>query len=88
MTDSELTEIGSNTFKTKVKDSPNDKIGYYVSKISGTGTAGYRAVDLYWPDEDGLVVNVGDTITSVLDKICSTFGDYEYFYNLDGQFVF
>lgn len=88
LTDSELTEIGSNTFKTKVKDSPNDKIGYYVSKISGAGTAGYRAVDLYWPDENGLVVNVGDTITSVLDKICSTFGDYEYFYNLDGQFVF
>lgn len=73
----------------KVKDDINYSLeGYYVTRIKEGETAGYRAVALYWPDEDGLVVNVGDTITSVLDKICKTFEGYEYFYNVQGQFVF
>lgn len=78
----------STNFKTKFKDTPNDTEYYYINKINGKDAAGYRSVELYWPDDDGLVVNVGDTITSVLDKICSTFGGYEYFYNVYGQFVF
>lgn len=73
----------------KVKDEISYSLdGYYVTRIQEGETAGYRAVELYWPDEDGLVVNVGDTITSVLDKICKTFDGYEYFYNTAGQFVF
>jgi hypothetical protein len=44
--------------------------------------------ELVWPDAEGLIANPGDTITSILDKIIKTFGDYEYFYDLDGHFVF
>lgn len=88
LTNNELTPIGSTDFKIKLKDGITDKIGYYVSKIEANSTAGYRDVELYWPTEDGLAVNVGDTITSVLDKICSTFGTYEYFYDINGQFIF
>lgn len=74
--------------RTKIKNNIGDTNYYYVNKINGTDAAGYRSVELYWPSNDGLVVNAGDTITSVLDKICSTFGEYEYFYNVQGQFVF
>ena len=88
LTNNELTPIGSTDFKIKLKDGITDKIGYYVSKIEANSTAGYRDVELYWPTEDGLAVNVGDTVTSVLDKICSTFGNYEYFYDINGQFIF
>jgi hypothetical protein len=35
-----------------------------------------------------LIANAGDSVTSILDKIKSMLGDFEYFYNLDGKFVF
>jgi len=34
------------------------------------------------------VANVGDTVTSILDKLVKMLGDYEYFYDLEGRFVF
>jgi hypothetical protein len=49
-------------------------------------TCGYRLTDLTYVSD--LVLNVGDGITSMLDKIVSMLGNFEYFYNLDGQFVF
>lgn len=59
---------------------------WYVAKIQFGQTAGYRHTELTYPGD--LIANAGDTITSVLDKIKSMFSDFEYFYNLDGQFVF
>jgi hypothetical protein len=49
-------------------------------------TCGYRITDLIYPSE--LVLNVGNGLTTMLDKIVSMLGNFEYFYNLDGQFVF
>jgi len=35
-----------------------------------------------------LIAGINETVTSVLDKIINIFGAYEYFYNIEGQFVF
>jgi hypothetical protein len=35
-----------------------------------------------------LVSSIGETITSILDKIKNMLGEYEYFYDLDGRFIF
>lgn len=59
---------------------------YYVAKISFGQTAGYRHTELTYPGD--LIANVGDSITSVLDKIKNMLSEFEYFYDLDGQFVF
>ena len=59
---------------------------YIVLKIEYGEDIGYRLTETYYPEE--LIAAVGDTVTSILDKIVDTFGDFEYFYNLDGQFVF
>lgn len=48
--------------------------------------AGYKYTDFTYPGE--LVLNAGDTVVTLLDKIVSTLGNYEYFYNIDGKFVF
>ena len=73
----------------KLIDSIDDKSGgYYITRIKQNQTAGYRTVDLVWPTDDGLMVEAGETVTSVLDKIKSTFGEYEYFYDIDGKFIF
>ena len=59
---------------------------YTVIKINNGDDIGYQLTETYYPDE--LIAGVGETVTSILDKIIKTFGEFEYFYNLDGQFVF
>lgn len=59
---------------------------YYLIKIEYGMTCGYRITDLVYVSD--LVLNVGEGLTSMLDKIVSMLGNFEYFYNLDGQFVF
>lgn len=63
-----------------------DKNKYYVQKIEKGEDLGYELTETYYPDE--LIAGVGETVVSILDKIVKTFGAFEYFYNLDGQFVF
>lgn len=60
---------------------------YYVAVVEEGQTAGYRLTDLTYTGE--LIGNVGENIVSaVLEPIVNMLGDYEYFYNIDGQFVF
>ena len=47
---------------------------------------GYKITSFTYPGE--LVLNAGDTVVTLLDKVVSTLGNYEYFYDLDGNFVF
>jgi hypothetical protein len=47
---------------------------------------GYIYTDFYYPDE--LIGDAGASVCDILDKIKSTLGNYEYFYDLDGNFVF
>ena len=61
-------------------------IEYQVMKYKYGDLAGYRLTDLTYAGD--LKSNVGETIVSVLDKIKNMLGEFEYFYNLDGRFVF
>lgn len=65
---------------------PSEKTYYYFSKISYGETAGYRLTDLVFAGD--LIANIGESVTSVLDKIKNMLTEFEYFYNTDGQFVF
>ena len=47
---------------------------------------GYVFDDFVYPEE--LSANAGETVTSVLDKIVTTLGNYEYFYDEFGTFHF
>lgn len=60
---------------------------YYIASCGYGQTVGYRITDLTYPDD--LTAQPGDTLTNaVLDKIVNMLGDYQYYYNVDGQFVF
>ncbi len=59
---------------------------YYVAKVEYGQTAGYRATDLVYAGD--LLANVGESVVSVLDKIKNMLVEFEYFYDLDGHFVF
>lgn len=64
----------------------NDKVRYTVGIIHFGETCGYRITDLTYPGE--LTANVGEAITAVLDKIKTMLGNFEYFYDIDGRFIF
>ena len=59
---------------------------FHMAVINFGDTIGYRMTDLTFAGD--LIANVGESITSVLDKIKNMLVEFEYFYNLDGQFVF
>lgn len=47
---------------------------------------GFYLIDFVYPGQ--LVCNPGDSVTSVLDKIISVVGNFEYFYDVYGNFHF
>ena len=59
---------------------------YKVARIEAGQVAGYHQILLtYFSD---LIGNVGESITSILDKIKQMLGEFEYFYDLKGRFIF
>lgn len=72
----EPTYIKTNTSNTK----------YSIIKIQYGDVVGYKPTELTYAGD--LIVDVGSSITQMLDKIVSMLGEFEYFYNLEGQFVF
>lgn len=81
----ELFEINA-TLGNKFKLYETGTKSFKISKVEYGEVAGYHQSDLIYPSE--LVLNTGESITALLDKLKSVLGEYEYFYNLDGKFVF
>jgi hypothetical protein len=57
-----------------------------LTRLQYGDTAGYRSTDLTYAGD--LICNVGESITSVLDKIRNMLVEFEYFYDVDGRFIF
>ena len=55
-------------------------------KIIYNYDCGYTFNDFVYPGE--LTASAGDTVCTVLDKIKTTLGNYEYFYDIFGRFFF
>ena len=59
---------------------------YTYTEYNWGEDVGYIFTDFTYPGN--LIANPGDTICTILDKIKSTLGNYEYFYDVDGNFHF
>ena len=59
---------------------------YIFAKVEYGQTVGYRTTDLVYAGD--LIANVGESITSVLDKIKNMLSEFEYFYDTNGTFIF
>ena len=57
-----------------------------ATKIEAGNAAGYRTTDLTYAGE--LISSIGESLTSILDKIKNMLGPFEYFYDKEGHFVF
>lgn len=63
-----------------------DKNLYPVKIFQNGQDVGYIYTDFVYPGE--LIADAGSTITDMLDKIIQVLGNFEYFYDLDGNFIF
>ena len=59
---------------------------YTIARIQYGETAGYRPTDLVYPND--FICNPGESVTAQLDKIVKVLGDYEYYYDVYGTFIF
>ena len=64
---------------------PKEKESDYLTYTYGQDI-GYQDTDFTFPGK--LEFPAGTTVTQVLDKIISVLGNFEYFYDLDGKFIF
>ena len=84
----------------KIYLSTSDRKWYYSNQVQTNPTfiqyemylvqygddVGYRITDLVYSGD--LISSIGDTLTSILDKIKDMLGEFEYFYDTEGHFVF
>ena len=68
-------EVASRATSIRLKPESTATI-YQIAKIEYGQTAGYRITDLTYAGE--LVSSIGESITSILDKIKNMLGDFEY----------
>lgn len=59
-----------------------------VKLVTYGDTVGYRLTDLTYPTGQDLILNAGSSITQMLDALIKMLGEFEYFYDLEGRFVF
>lgn len=65
------------------------KEGNVIEKIIQKNyDAGFIYSDYIYPLSTPLSCNAGETVTSVLDKLINVMGNYEYFYDVEGNFIF
>ena len=57
----------------------------YVEYVKGQ-ELGYEYTEFTYPGE--LICNAGETVCNVLDKIKNMLGNFEYFYDINGTFIF
>lgn len=71
------------TDKTKVE---NLKLGEDYFEFNYGEDIGYTYTDFIYPNE--LIGEPGSTVTEILDKIKNFLGNFEYFYDVNGNFIF
>lgn len=71
--------------KSSIYDKETNTL-FKITSYNYGETIGYRLTDLVFTSD--LIASVGDTVTSILDKIVNMLGEFEYFYDLEGRFIF
>lgn len=81
--DSNGNQIQYNHLTTNQKEAKEDN---NYQEFSYGQDVGYILTDFVYPGE--LIGNAGDTVVTILDQIKNVLGNYEYFYDIDGNFRF
>lgn len=68
------------------KPTYQDRYVRVVKHLEYGDTAGYQRTELTMPGE--LIISAGGTIVQLLDKIKEVLGEFEYYYDVYGRFIF
>ena len=72
---------------SQISSIKNETQKYYIAQINyGDGPVGYRETELTYAGD--LVLALGQPVSAMLDNIVKMLGDFEYFYDLQGRFIF
>ena len=63
-----------------------EAVVYCAAKVQYGETIGYTATEMVYNGE--LIGGIGESVTAILDKIKQLLGNFEYFYDVDGRFIF
>lgn len=76
-----------NNDATQIILNPDNNTGIgYIVKVQSGETAGYHQITLTYAND--LILNAGEPITTMLNKITEMLGNFEYFYDTKGRFIF
>ena len=80
--------LNQEQFKNRINEyeDAETEVSYSTRIFSKGEDVGYIYVDFIYPGE--LIADAGSTVTDMLDQIVQVLGNYEYFYDLDGNFIF
>ena len=73
-------DTGKKTYNVSTIELDESKVYTYGQDV------GFILTDFTYPGD--LIGNAGDTVVTILDQIKNTLGNYEYFYDINGNFVF
>ena len=73
-------------FKLTLEEDANWYLIAKITRDNANSVCGYRMCDIVYPGD--LIASPGETVTSILDKIVQMLGSFEYYYDVDGKFIF
>lgn len=82
----DMDSAATNVWLKVTDDKGTSLVQYQIRKIVYGDTVGYQLTDLTYAGD--LISSIGETLTTMLDKIKTMLGSYEYFYDVDGHFIF
>ena len=81
--------ISDNNNQFRMSTNKNDTVGHEYRMFEYGQDVGYIYVDFVWPESAGeLIGDAGSNVCAILDKIKNLLGNFEYFYDIDGNFIF
>ena len=75
--------VSSDYYQELLDDGWSDVLG---SPFDYGSDVGYIYTDFTFPGD--LIGDIGQSVTNILDKIIGVLGNYEYFYDVNGNFIF
>ena len=81
-----ITEIKEGTIQYIPTTNESEVVGKTYKRYEYGDDIGYVNTDFIYPDE--LIGDAGNSVCDILDRIKTVLGNYEYFYDIHGNFVF
>lgn len=78
-------DSGPCLFTTSEKEA--EEFGGIIQEFSYGQDVGFEYTDFIWSNGE-LTANAGDNVCTILDKIKNYLGNYEYYYDINGNFIF